>query len=220
MGRCIMVLGTPHSGTSCVAGVLHRLGVNMGGGYFQPGDKNNTQGYYEDKRWQQINKDLAANYQNKLYYDVIQPETLTTTDAERYETLTAVCEQQPIWGFKNPRGCFLAQFIWPYLEDVRLVVTERDPEHSARSIKEHSRVSHAGRLYMTIEEARKLIAVYQVALAQRLEEFTGPVHTINYRRMIATDKVAEVGALRDFCFDGLFENSCASLYERMDHHYG
>jgi len=214
-----MVMGTVRSGTSCVAGVLHRLGVNMGGGYIQQqADRNNQKGYWEDIRWQTINKDLAANYRNMRYYDVIQPKALTDEQAARYETLAAECEKQPIWGFKNVRSDFLAQFIWPYLEDVRLVVTERDPEHSARSIKEHSRVSHGGRLYMTIEKARALIQVYQAALQQRLQEFDGPVHVVNYRRLIATNRVAEVRALRDFCFEGLFEDACASLYERMDHH--
>lgn len=218
MGRCIMVLGVPRSGSSCLAGVLHRLGVDMGSGYFQRADKNNQRGYYEDRRWQKINKDVTGNYQNRLYYDVVQPEALTKKQAARYERVARECAAQPIWGFKNVRTDFTAQFIWPYLKDVRLVVTQRDLEHSARSIKEHSRVSHRGRLAMTIEEARVLIEVYRVALQQRLQEFKGPVHTVNYRRLIATDKRAEITALRDFCFEGLFEDACRSLYKRMDHY--
>ena len=226
MGRCVMVIGVQRSGTSCVAGVLHRLGVNMGEGYFQQGDKNNQKGYWEDRRWQKINKDISGNYPAGLYYDVRQPKSIGPKQLARYKALIDECKDQPIWGFKNTRSCFTAQFFWPFLEDVRLVVTQRDPEHSARSIKEHSRVSHRGRLAMTIQEARVHTEVFRAALQQRLQAFKGPVHTVNYRRLIATNKIEEVQALADFCFEGLditpteaqFKAARKSLYERMDHY--
>jgi hypothetical protein len=41
MSRCILVVSVPRAGSSCVAGVLHKLGIDMGSGHFQPDDKFN-----------------------------------------------------------------------------------------------------------------------------------------------------------------------------------
>ncbi len=44
---CILVLGTPRSGTSCVAGILHHLGVVMGEQFLEADDWNPA-GYFQD----------------------------------------------------------------------------------------------------------------------------------------------------------------------------
>jgi hypothetical protein len=162
-------------------------------------------------RWQLLNKKVSGRY-----YDTIQPARISDKWKAQYRALVEECDTQTIWGFKNGRTCFTAQFIWPYLEDVRLVVTSRDPEHSARSIKEHSRVSYGGRLYMSREKARRYINIYHRAVKDKL----------NFRRLIATDKRKEIAALSKFCFGGLdigptpeqLEDAARSLYKDMDHY--
>ena len=48
MATCYLVLGTPRSGTSCVAGILHKLGVRMSLGDFVPASPANPTGFWED----------------------------------------------------------------------------------------------------------------------------------------------------------------------------
>ena len=45
--QCVVVLGSPRSGTSMTAGLLDILGVDMGN--LRPSDSLNARGYYEDK---------------------------------------------------------------------------------------------------------------------------------------------------------------------------
>ncbi len=68
-----MVLSTLRSGSSCVAGALHRLGVDMGAGHFQPADTNNQAGYYEDLRWQAVTKEITGG---RYYHDAFQPDEI------------------------------------------------------------------------------------------------------------------------------------------------
>ena len=48
MATCYLVLGTPRSGTSCVSGILHKLGVRMSLGDFVPASPANPTGFWED----------------------------------------------------------------------------------------------------------------------------------------------------------------------------
>jgi len=47
--RVVAVVGPSRCGSSCIAGVLQRLGVPMGEDYWVPPDWKNPKGYYEDK---------------------------------------------------------------------------------------------------------------------------------------------------------------------------
>lgn len=47
--NAIFVIGVPRSGTSCICGILHRLGVRMTLNEFIPASNANPTGFYEDK---------------------------------------------------------------------------------------------------------------------------------------------------------------------------
>lgn len=49
MTPCVLVVGTPRSGTSCVSGVLHHLGVRMTPREFPPPHLINPKGFFEDR---------------------------------------------------------------------------------------------------------------------------------------------------------------------------
>lgn len=51
--RCILVLGTPRSGTSAVAGVLHHLGLPMGERLLEADDWNPA-GYFQDADFEHL----------------------------------------------------------------------------------------------------------------------------------------------------------------------
>lgn len=46
---CVLVVGTPRSGTSCIAGVLHHLGVRMTLRNYPEPHAINPKGFYEDR---------------------------------------------------------------------------------------------------------------------------------------------------------------------------
>jgi hypothetical protein len=60
MSRCVLVVSIPRAGSSCVAGVLHKLGVDMGEGHFQNKDKFNPKGYFEDLQWRYANQRITG----------------------------------------------------------------------------------------------------------------------------------------------------------------
>ena len=219
-----MVLGVPRSGTSCVAGVLWRLGVDMGSGHLPQADRSNVLGYYEDMRWQTLNKMVTG-----LKYGTKRPTQIDGAQKARYHHLAKKCEAAAdkhgqVWGFKDPRSCITAQFIWPHLEDARMVVTIRNAKHSALSIQKHSQVSYGGKLRMTFEEAGDYIHKFGMALQQTISLFDGPVLMVNYEKLLnRTNK--EVARLEEFCYDGLdikpsyaeFNQALNWVDRRMDH---
>ena len=53
--RTIVVIGMHRSGTSMVANIVQKCGINMGEVFRLP-DKHNPYGYYEDLDWRAANK--------------------------------------------------------------------------------------------------------------------------------------------------------------------
>lgn len=115
---CYLVLGTPRSGSSCVAGVLHRLGVRMALADFVPATSANPRGFYEDQ---------------ELVSRLLLPTGRPLTLAEEHRlcswlrpALAARCAPGEPWGFKS----HLLAFAWPYFLrccpwPVKVIRTER-----------------------------------------------------------------------------------------------
>ena len=98
MSRAIFVLSIPRSGSSCVAGCLHRLGVDMGSAnYMQNTDFLNPGGYYEDRRFQNITKQIAGQKYTVRY----RAPTEDQLDAY-WELVMQRCKNYPI--FKKERA--------------------------------------------------------------------------------------------------------------------
>jgi len=197
MSRCVMVLGVPRSGTSAVAGVLHALGVNMGTGHLQKGNEWNERGYVEDLRWQRLNKRITGER-----YGHNQPAAIGDALLEQYQRLIEDCSQSPLWGIKDPRLCFTAQFFWRYLDDARIVAVHRGASASAESLIQHSQGNYGGKFAMTLEQAMDLRDLWAEAMEERLRRFWGPVLRIQYEHLLG-EPAKGVGVLAQFAFDGL-----------------
>ncbi len=199
--RCIIVLGVPRSGTSTVAGTLHRLGVNMGAGHLQRADRLNSRGYYEDMRWQRVNKAIAGSRYTTKYLDEIADHHL-----DEYRAVIAKCNTRPLWGVKSPRVCFTLHHILPLLAEAgiesRMVIVKRDMAAVIASIKRHSEIAYSGRLRLTAEEATSLMQSWQGAFDAQIANFVGPTHIINYEEMLR-EPYLETIALTEFVFNGL-----------------
>ena len=199
MSRAIFILSLPRSGSSCIAGALHRMGVDMGEGHWQPLDASNPRGYYEDLRWQALNKDLAGyGYSARSVY------WLPDQHRAAYRRLFELCSQEPTWGVKAPRMAFtFKHFISLAREfcEVRVVVIERDLDDVVASMKRHSEVAYDGTRRMSDAEASALIQTWQAALLDAIKTFRGPTCVVTYDDVIEKPETA-LRDLAKFCFEG------------------
>lgn len=201
MNRCIIVLGLPRSGTSAVAGTLHRLGVDMGNGYLQPQDALNERGYYEDLRWQRINKYIAGSQ-----YHAIWPNEANGDATQAYRVLIEICNHKPLWGFKGPRVCFTLHYITPLLSeagiDTHVVVVHRDFNAVVASMARHSTIAYGGAMRMSNSRARVLLNKWRAAFAWQVGRLDVPTVNIGYEDLMS-DPHGEALRLAAFAFGGL-----------------
>ena len=200
MSRCIIVLGIPRSGTSCVAGVLHKLGVNMGAGHFQGNDRFNKRGYFEDLRWRLLTQKMTGRGYS------LRAATLTTVPKgirQGYRKLARQCSEAPLWGVKDPWFCFVpGRAAWTQIRkigtEVRMVIVRRDLQASRQSVAKHLRSSYGSRY----GRAGAIVRAWYAASVMRLAEFDGPVLEIHYERLVAAPDI-DVRALWAFASEGL-----------------
>lgn len=177
--RCVIVLGIPRSGTSLVAGILYTIGVDMGNGYLQPADANNPAGYWEDLRWQRLNKQITG-----IRYGHAQPPDISAEQKMAYRELAHECQRRALWGMKDPRLCFTLHWIAPYLRDARLVIVRRDLGASIESMVLHSINSYKGELRMDRDRAAALLEVWRKGMDWQIAEFDGPRLEVNYTSLL------------------------------------
>ena len=129
----VIVVGSPRSGTSVVARLLHeRLGIMMDEGPIKK-DALNPQGYYEDERLVTINAQVLKRWQmgsnNEQRMDMAwaaQFAQWVTMRATKYER----------WGFKEPRMVGFIHwalqffneplFIWPVRKDEQIIKSQAE----------------------------------------------------------------------------------------------
>lgn len=156
MGRCITVIGTHRSGTSALAGVLHRLGVRMFDKQIQP-DRHNPLGFWEDAELVELNRRIV-NWRRPRRVAFL-PE-----DARAYRDLIARRKHHGAWGVKDPRLCLLGQHWLDALDaegvDWRLVVMTRTPWASIKSLMRRERWSVERAEAVTNEHLKHMWPLY------------------------------------------------------------
>jgi hypothetical protein len=201
MGRAIIVLCLPRTGSSAVAGALHRMGVDMGEGHMQPADPLNERGYYEDTRWQNASK-LMAGYGKSL----TPPRELGAAPARIVHMALDAVGGKPIWGFKSPRAAFTLPLLLPDIQarghDVRIVAVEREYGAVRASMKDHSDREWGGKRRLTMRGIETLLENWRIALDGTLSACDVPQYTVHYEAMLANTRPA-LAALEVFAFAGL-----------------
>jgi hypothetical protein len=148
MPTCYLVIGTPRSGTSCVAGILHHLGVHMGDDLGGVDRDWNAKGFYEDGEF------------GSLYTDLIYPRDRGPGSLEnhappfpgpalvgelrgRQRTLISNrVARRADWGVKSARLCYvLKEFIEDCHDPVKVVRCVRPLEVAAASWQARAGVS-------------------------------------------------------------------------------
>lgn len=138
MPTCFLVLGTPRSGTSLVAGILHRLGVRMGlmqanGKYDWPdADDWNAKGYYQDSAFVNFGVDLFG-------FPPANPRRLTSAERTTVGGIIDARAGDVDWGVKEPTIAFyLADFVDLCPDPVKLIVAKRVANRSIQSWRDRS----------------------------------------------------------------------------------
>lgn len=108
----VVVAGPPRTGTSCVAGMLHLLGVPMGKSLLKP-NRNNPKGYYEDETLLRFVMSLTEAQKTKE--DII----------EWFRVWANTRREATVVGCKHSQLCNLLPHmttVWPSL---KVIVTDR-----------------------------------------------------------------------------------------------
>ena len=135
MSEPIFVLGCHRSGTSVVAGLLHRAcGVSMG--ELMPPTEDNPLGYFEALGVVDAHRDLLGQMERDW---TCPPSTFRPgmLDLSTLEEQVEIHKQLPgVWAMKDPRSMFLLP-AWSHLgiDRVRLVAVVRPPADTIRSIE-------------------------------------------------------------------------------------
>ncbi len=106
-----IVVGTGRCGSSMVAGILDRLGVNMGKDSL-PADHINKLGYYEDVEFDEPMELLLGD---RMTLDVFM-STLDRLGRARGEP----------WGFKNPKSAYLIPHLYRAFPDAKWIWVKRN----------------------------------------------------------------------------------------------
>jgi len=135
-----VVLTFPRSGSSLLAGVVHRLGIPMGAeGDLGLGRHLNRHGCHEDQEMQRISLNilfeagLLLDLERRLQID----EERLERAARRYDNRMHTFVQRndgSAWGFKDPSLLYSLPYLHHHLSNPRYLVLTRNAEATARSL--------------------------------------------------------------------------------------
>ncbi len=140
-GSPICVTGMHRTGTSLVAGLLHRHGLWLGEeADMMPANPYNPEGYFGNDRIVELDDAVLATFDGSWS----SPPALTgewTQDARLADLKAAaralgsrLGEGHATWGFKDPRAALTLPFWRSVWGELTVVVTLRNPLETARSI--------------------------------------------------------------------------------------
>lgn len=117
----VCVLGRGRSGSSLVAGLLDKMGVDMGKS--RPSSPNNPKGYFEDAEMLGI----LDKY--------VQPIETEYRRDKNFEKDLKEYKKKGLWGWKSPNTLYLLPSVVKVLDNPHFVVCYRDWKKQAKSIK-------------------------------------------------------------------------------------
>ncbi len=133
--KTVVVLGMHRSGTSIVAGVLHKLGVNMGKNFLNA-NPGNVYGYYENVNFVELNKKILGHKDNTVLGVPPQEEILSKDKLFLAKIKNLIKqEESEIWGWKDPRTCLTIDLYLPYLINPYFILCFRNPLDVAYSLQ-------------------------------------------------------------------------------------
>lgn len=179
----IFVLGLPRSGTNCLGGVLHHLGVYMGEN-FQGPDEWNQKGHFQDGETIELHGKIVGA-------PVLKP--ISQQEHEQHIQLLKRFTTHPVWGVKS----HLTQwFLYNLINDfpsIKLMVTQRPFSESVQS--------WMTRKHISMNQAFQELGLYQYMLTEALEyarQKSVTIFPVDYLKLVNEPDI-EIKRIADFC---------------------
>ncbi len=155
--KTVIVLGMHRAGTSMVAGVLARLGVDMGRELMPP-NRGNPSGYYENVEFVRLNREILGQKGNVVLPLPSQADIIKQKNkfSSRIKDLVEQSQTSPLWGFKDPRASLTIGLFLPYLVNPYFIVCQRQPLAVAKSLKKRDGLDIEVGLKICAEYNRRL----------------------------------------------------------------
>jgi len=135
--KTILVLGFHRGGTSLVANVIHKMGVQL---WTRPEQEmkafdHNRKGYYENWDFVHLNdiilKEAGGDWMNPPSRAAIWKAGLTYN--ANIKRLVRENMTTSMWGWKDPRTCLTCHLYAPYLENLHVIIPVRNVEANFQS---------------------------------------------------------------------------------------
>ena len=171
--KTFVVLGMHRSATSLMGNGLHKNDVHMGDMLLPPG-KNNPKGYFENRRFVDLNREIlgAAGKRRDCWDDPPSREAILAVRGQFAKRIEELVKQESkgheLWGWKDPRTTLTIELFLPYLTNPHWVCTFRDPIEVGKSLHHRNK--------WPIEKGAKLAKVYN----KRLIDFLGRWNAGNF----------------------------------------
>ena len=125
--KVVIITGMHRSGTSLVASLLQKAGVNIGHNLLGP-SKGNTRGHFEDVDFLDFH-DRILNRFGQTYFLQKYDSLGRTTTSEKEEALALIEHRRhlPLWGWKDPRTSVFLDFWHGLLPRARFLFIYRHP---------------------------------------------------------------------------------------------
>jgi len=159
--KTVIVLGMHRSGTSMVAGVLKKLGVNMGKDTTP--DRRNPLGHFENKEFVNLNDQILKKAGGSWMNPPAKEKILQQKNYFLIKIESLIQKQKSgIWGWKDPRTCLTIEFYLPHLINPYFIVCHRDFFGIAKSLKKRDG--------MDIKDGKKLATIYNCQINEFFKE--------------------------------------------------
>jgi len=163
--KTVLVLGMHRSGTSMIAGVLSKIGINMGKRMLGR-TPSNPLGHFEDEDFYNLNRKIlefaGGNWRNPPNEENI----LAQKDRFKKEIvdLIFIKNREKYWGWKDPRTSLTIQLYSPYYKNPYFIVCHRQAKAVAESLLQRDRIE--------IQEGIKLWGIYEKRIDIFFKEFS------------------------------------------------
>ncbi|MCB0718157.1 MAG: sulfotransferase [Bacteroidetes bacterium] len=126
--KTAIVLGMLRSGTSMTAGLLERLGVQMGNEML-PASQGNPLGYFEDMDFFDLNRRILRQAGGDMHHPPAR-EAIAAQSASFEKEIVSVLggRVEDCWGWKDPVTSLTLDLYLPHVVNPHLIVCRRDVE--------------------------------------------------------------------------------------------
>ena len=136
MSKVFLVIGYNRSGTSLVAGLLHKMGVNMGK-RLKGASSANEKGFFENLEFVKLNIRILEDngFDINAYPNPKQSDVAKLKSQYKKEIKELVSRNKDkLWGWKDPRTFFTFPLYEPFLENIHFIVVYRNPISAVQSM--------------------------------------------------------------------------------------